>query len=126
MQATLVSGTPHTMDYTRPEAAVLAGNVEVSGTIAGVDICGGDADEFGALAIGGEAEFDVVKITETAFLVGATVYWNATANPQGGVAGTGACTANVEDFVLGVCTVAATEDAATVRVKLQQYAIPSS
>jgi predicted RecA/RadA family phage recombinase len=126
MQATLVSGTPQTINYTRPEADVDAGNIEVTGTIAGVDICGGEADELGALAIGGEAEFDVVKITETAYAVGATVYWNATANPQSGTAGTGAATANVEDYVLGICTLAATEDATTVRVKLQQYAIPSS
>ena len=124
MQATKVSGDAKTIDYTRPEADVDAGSVEVTGTIAGVDVCGGEADELGALAI--SDVFDVVKITETAYLVGATVYWNATANPQSGEAGTGAATANVEDYVLGVCVVAAAEDATTVRTELQQYAIPSS
>lgn len=125
MQATKVSGDAKTIDYTRPEADVDAGSVEVTGTIAGVDVCGGEADELGALAISGV--FDVVKITETTFLAGATVYWNATANPQTGTAGSGAATANVEDYVLGVCVVGtATDNDETVRVELKQYAIPSS
>ncbi len=125
MQAIKVSGESETIDYTRPGSDVPPGHVEISGTIAGVDVCGGLADEVGSLAISGV--FNVQKITEVSFTVGATVYWNATATPQGSGSGTGAATSTVEDYVLGICVEATgTDDDERVLVRLQQYEVPSS
>jgi predicted RecA/RadA family phage recombinase len=124
MQAIYRSGDRTTVDYTAPETDVAAGSVVIVGSIAGVDSLGTPADELGSRDITGV--FEVAKITETAFAVGATVYWNATADPVGDVAETGAATANVEDVVLGECVLAAAEDAATVWVKVQQDLVPTS
>jgi predicted RecA/RadA family phage recombinase len=124
LEAWLRSGEPDSIDYTRPEVTVAPGDVQVSGTIVGIDVSGGAADTPGTLQISGE--WWVPKITEVAFAVGASVYWNTTADPQGSVAETGAATATVEDLVMGVCSVAATEDATHVCVRLQQYMIPTS
>ena len=124
MQATLHSGDAQTIDYTRPEADVDPGSVVVVGTIAGVDNCGGAADETGALSISGV--WRVAKITEQAFAVGASVYWNATADPAGGVAETGAATATAEDVLLGIAVGEGAEDGTHVLVNLQQAEVPTS
>lgn len=124
-QAVLVSGDVDTVSYTRPEAAVAAGDVVIVGTIAGVDVCGGPADEEGALAVTGV--WRLPKITEQAFAVGSTAYWNATEDPASGLAdGTGAVTANPEDYVLGAVMGEGAEDGLTVLVKLSQDLVPSS
>ncbi len=121
LKAKLVSGTPNTMDYTRPEVAVSPGGVVIVGGIAGVDVCGGEADEMGSLAYS-DAIFEVEKILEQAFDVGATVYWNATAGGDE----LGAATASVEDVILGICRKAAAEDDATVEVELCGAPVHSS
>lgn len=117
-KAQLVYGDTESINYTTPETDVDPGAVVVSGTVAGVDVHGAPADSISALTHAGV--FEVVKITETAFAVGDSVYWNATGDPQGGTAETGAATASAEDVLLGVCVEAATEDAQTVLVKLTQ------
>lgn len=123
MQAIRRKGPFHSIPFTRG-ADITPGSVVVVGTIAGVDNHGGTNGSAGELDICGT--FDVVKITEQVFAAGVTAYWNATADPQSGVAETGAATVTVEDSVLGVVEVAATEDAERVTVHLQQYAVPSS
>ncbi len=123
-QALMRSGEPAMVTYTRPGSDVAPGSVVVIGSIAGVDICGGAANETGAAAISGV--FEVVKVGEHAFTVGQTVYWNATASPIGGESSSGAATGTVEDYVLGVCVGLGAEDGETVLVDLQQYAIASS
>lgn len=127
MQAVKIYDGDTIVDYTRPEAAVNAGDIKVSGTIAGVDVCGGAADSAGALDISGV--FDVVKTDASTFAVGATVFWDAAGNPFVGTAGTGAATdadADETSVVLGTCVVAAGAEVALVRVKLQQYVAPTS
>src|SRR5262245_19530776 len=122
-QAYYVHGERTTEKFTA-SGAKSSGDVVVVGTVAGVCTGGAANGELGSMDLTGT--YDVAKITEQAFAVGATVYWNATADPVDGAAETGAATATVEDLVLGICTVAAGQDDARVRVKLQQYEVPSS
>lgn len=127
MQATKVHDGDTVVEYTRPETAVDPGDVVVVGTIAGVDVTGGDADELGALDISGV--FDVLKTDASVFAVGATVYWDATGNPFVGTAGTGAATdadADETSVVLGTAVAAAGAEESLVRVKLAQYVAPTS
>ncbi len=128
MKATYLYGTQETIRFT-PSGAVTRGTVNIVGTppggIAGVALEDIAASTEGALTISGV--FSVEKTTETAFAVGATVYYNATADPQTpGVAETGAATSTVEDAPLGVCIEAATEDATHVKVSLGQAMVPAS
>jgi len=115
-------GEANTINYTRGGSAVDPGSVVVDGTIAGVDLHGGPANSLGSLCIDGT--FEVVKITETTFTVGSSVYWDAAGDPQGGVAETGAATSSTGAVVLGVCVGLGGDDAATVLVELDQYVVP--
>lgn len=124
MQATFVQGQQQTIEYTRPESDVDRGSVQVVGQIAGVDVCGGPADDVGALCVSGI--FDVVKTDAATFAVGAEVYWDATGDPFGGDAESGAATDSAESVLLGYAVLAAGAEEETVRVKLWQDAVPSS
>lgn len=125
MKAIRRKGPFHSIPFTRG-SDLDPGSVVVVGTIAGVDTHGGDNGTDGELDIGGT--FDIEKITEQGFTVGATAYWNATADPQSpGTAETGAVTANVEDVVLGIVEEpTSSDDDERVTVHLQQYAVPTS
>lgn len=74
------------IDYT-PAAAVTAGDVVVVGGIAGIP-----ANDIAANALGAIQTRGVFKVPKTtaAWTVGLAVYWNATGDPDGGTAGTGA------------------------------------
>ena len=77
------------LKYTPASTAVTAGDVIVIGTIpfvADVDIAVGRQGDISCAGV-----FDVPKDGST-FADGDPVYWNATGNPNGGTAGTGACT----------------------------------
>lgn len=124
MQATLLYGDTEAVPYTAPETATDPGSVQVVGTIAGVDTHGTAADAVGSLTISGV--FRVVKEDAATFAVGASVYWDATSDPFGGVAESGAASTSVEDVLLGVAVAEAAAEEETVDVKLQRYATPSS
>lgn len=103
------------IDYT-PVSAVSVGDVVVLGTIpliAPRDIAAG---ALGALAT--EGVFDVVKVTG-AITAGDAIYWNATGDPVGGTAGTGAATGTAgSNNLMGVAVASALSADTTVRVKL--------
>jgi predicted RecA/RadA family phage recombinase len=111
------------IDYT-PGSAVKAGSVVVIGTlpiIADNDIA---ANALGALAA--EGVYAVAKDTST-FSAGDAVYWNATANPVVGTAGTGAATSTASGAnLLGVCVLAALTGDATLNVKLTAIKLATS
>jgi len=74
------------IDYT-PSVAVIGGDVVVLNGIVGVAITDIAANDLGSLAIDGI--FQVPKTT-AAWVRGLAVHWNATGDPDGGTAGTGA------------------------------------
>lgn len=74
------------VDYT-PSAAVLSGTVVVLGGYIGIPVNDIAANALGSLQI--EGIYKVPKTT-AAWLVGLPVYWNATGDPDGGTAGSGA------------------------------------
>lgn len=80
---------PGAINHT-PSSAVSAGDVVIQGTMFGAATQDIAADALGALQV--EGVMDIVKITGT-IAVGVAVYWDADADPLGGTAGTGACTA---------------------------------
>lgn len=102
--------------YTPSGSAVTAGEVVVQGVLAGVaarPIADGD---LGTLDI--EGLFDFPKITG-AINAGTAVYWDASGDPVGGTAGTGAATATVgSNTFLGNAIEDAASGDATVRVRL--------
>lgn len=74
------------IDYT-PSSAVTAGDVVVIGSIVGIPANDIAANAKGSLTIRG---LHKVPKTTAAWLVGGDVHWNATGDPDGGTAGTGA------------------------------------
>ncbi len=122
MKAKFLYGTTETIRFT-PSGAVSRNTVAIVGTppggIAGVCMEDVAASTEGALTVSGV--FEVEKIDAQAFVVGATVYWSATGDPQTpGVAETGAANAVAEDAVLGICVEDAAAEDPTVKVKLAQ------
>ena len=77
------------IDHT-PSSALAAGDVVVQTSLVGVTPAGIAANALGSLQVAGVV--DMVKITG-AISAGVAVYWDADANPLGGVAGSGAVTA---------------------------------
>jgi predicted RecA/RadA family phage recombinase len=114
MKAQFKSGIPNVIDYT-PGSAVSVGDVVVIGTILGIahqDIASG---ALGSLAIDGGI-YDVVKITGS-ISQWTLVYWNATGDPVGGTAGTGAATTTAgSNNLLGIAIAAAGSSDTTVRI----------
>lgn len=127
MKAIFQYGEQETVRYT-PSGAVSRNDVVIMGTtpggIAGVALEDIAANVEGAICVGGV--FSVEKTDASDFSVGETVYYNATEDPFGGVAESGACTDNVEDAPLGVCVEAAGAETEHVLVKLGQAMTPSS
>lgn len=114
MQATLVS-EGNKADYT-PAAAVAAGDVVVQGSLVGMAHTAIAASVPGAINTGGI--FDVVKATG-AITAGAPVYWDATGDPVGGTAGSGAATTTAaSNTLMGWAVTAAVSAGTTVRIKL--------
>lgn len=126
MQAIYRSGERTSVSYTAPETDVESGDVVVVGTtLVGVATTGIAADELGAIDISGV--FEVCKITENVIAAGDPIYWDATGNPAVGDAETGAASDSAEAGVfMGHAVEAASEDAATVYVYLEQLPVAPS
>jgi len=104
------------VDFTPSGADTLPGDVVVQGSLIGVSSLLIEDSELGSINTDGI--FDIVKITG-AISAGAEVYWDATGNPVGGVAGSGAATATAgSNALLGWCTEDAASGDSQVRVKL--------
>lgn len=91
MQATRVS-EGRVVDYT-PNTDTTAGTVVVQNDLIGIPANDIPAGRLGALAV--EGVFSVVKVNGS-INPGALVYWDADANPVGGVAGSGAATTTAD------------------------------
>ena len=105
-------------DY-MPVSALLAGAVIVAGSLVAIANRPIAAGALGTLHI--EGVWDVVKITG-AVTLGAPIYWKTTADPVGGVAGTGAAqTSSTGATLMGYAVKAADAGDATVRVVLIPY-----
>lgn len=103
-------------DYT-PGADVTAGDVTIQSTLVGIPSSDIADSELGSLTLTGQ--FDVVKITG-AISVGVAVYWDATGDPLGGTAGTGAATTTAAgNTYFGQSVLAAAETDTTVRLILR-------
>ena len=114
MQATLVQ-KGDIIDHT-PGSAVVAGQVVVQNGLVGVAIRPIAANVLGSLDTAGV--FDLAK-EHGAVNAGATLYWDADGNPQGGEAGTGcATTTSSGNTFIGRSVIAALEDDETVRTRL--------
>jgi predicted RecA/RadA family phage recombinase len=107
------------IDYTPSSTAVVAGQVVKIGTIPLIAPVAIPADTKGVLAT--EGVFKVDKKNDV-FAAGDAVYWNTTANPVSGGAGTGAATNSTGDF-MGQAVEAATNNSTTVKVKLSAYKV---
>jgi len=103
------------IDYT-PGADVSAGDVVVQNNMVGITKLDIPANALGALATVGV--YDVVHVADT-IQAGAAVYWDASGNPVGGTAGSGAATATAgSNAFMGWAVADAAETDATVRVML--------
>lgn len=92
------------IDYT-PGSAVTGGDVVVQGNVVGIAAVDIAANALGSLTV--EGIFKVPKITG-AITAGAPVYWNTTADPVTGTAGTGAAQATpTGGTLMGYCATAA-------------------
>lgn len=122
-QAKRISEGMH-FDHT-PSSAVDAGDVVVSGSLAGFAARPIAADALGALENFGI--FDVVKANEE-ISAGTLVYWDADGDPQGGTAGSGAATAtSTSNTMLGYALATAGATAEVVRIlKLPLAAVSTS
>ena len=113
MQATLDSGSPIMVDYT-PGSAVSAGDVVVFDNcvrIAHDDIA---ASRLGALGAA-NGVYNVAKDSSNFSTAGGDVFWNATGNPVGGTAGSGAATTTNTGVWIGKCVSTAGTTAPTVK-----------
>ncbi|GIW56318.1 MAG: hypothetical protein KatS3mg082_2722 [Nitrospiraceae bacterium] len=99
------------IDYT-PAADVAAGDVVVQADLVGVAKLDIKAGQLGALAVDGVFDFAKALGAGTAIAVGAVVYWDDAANQA-----TTTATGNKQ---VGKCVRAASDNDATVRVKLSQ------
>ena len=111
-KATRVFDEDDVIDYT-PGSDVACGDVVVQGSLLGVAVKPIASGILGSLVLTGV--FDFVKVTG-AITAGAPVYWNATGDPVGGTAGTGALTTNSSYTFAGYAAEAAASDATTARV----------
>lgn len=103
-----------------PGSLTGAGDVVVQGTMAGVSTQPIAASALGSLTINGR--FKMVKVTG-AISAGAAVYWDATGNPLGGTAGSGAVTTTAAgNTFLGVASAAGADASETVEVRV--FAVP--
>jgi len=103
----------NSIDYT-PGADVTAGDVVVQGDLVGVAKLDIPAGALGALAVTGVFDFPKATGVGTAIAAGATVYWD--------VADTEAKTDDESgaNKLIGKTVKAATDDDATVRVRMSQ------
>ncbi len=99
------------IDYT-PAADVAAGDVVVQGDLVGVAKLDIKAGKLGALAVEGVFDFTKATGVGTAIGVGTLVYWNDTTHQ--------ATTTATGNKLIGKCVRAASDNNATVRVKLSQ------
>lgn len=91
------------IDYT-PGSAVVAGAVIVLNGIVGIAPTAIAADVKGALSVEGNKK---VPKTTAAWSVGLAVHWNATGDPDGGTAGSGAANQLGTGVFMGVASIAA-------------------
>ena len=118
-QATFVS-QGGAIDYT-PGSAVAAGQVVVQSTLPGFARTLIPANTLGSLGVAGI--YDIVKVTG-AINAGTAVYWDASGDPVGGTAGTGALTTtSTGNAYLGKTVRAAAESDATARVLVDHSVI---
>ncbi|HNO80357.1 MAG TPA: DUF2190 family protein [Phycisphaerae bacterium] len=103
----------NSIDYT-PGSAVAAGAVVVQGELVGVAKVDIPANGLGALALSGVFDFPKATGMSTAITAGANVYWDA----GNSVATTDDDTGN--NKLLGKAILAATDDDATLRIRLMQ------
>jgi predicted RecA/RadA family phage recombinase len=110
----LLYQTGDNIDYT-PTSAVAAGDVVVLGTIPTVAPHSIDANAKGALSLAG-----VWKVPQKAEIItaGDDVYWDASGNPYGGTAGSGAATGTSSVYYMGVCAETTTATDTYVKLKL--------
>lgn len=115
-QARVLSGGRQ-VDYT-PGTAKSAGSVVVANGLVGIVANDIAANTLGALHVGAVAA--VVKATG-AVQLGEAVYWNATGNPVGGTAGSGAATTTAAgNMFLGYAVLAAGSSDEVVQVLMVQ------
>jgi len=103
----------NSIDYT-PAADVAAGDVIVQGDLVGVAKLDIPADVLGALAVTGVFDFPKATGVGTAIAAGATVYWDVADTEAKEDSETGA------NKLIGKTIQAATDDDATVRVRMSQ------
>ena len=110
----------HSIDYT-PDADVSAGDVIVQSELVGVAKLDIAAGQFGALAVVGVFDFPKETGPSTAIAAGTKVYWA----PGGDYVFTNGMFPNLR--FLGHTVAAATDDDATVRVRLcaSDHTIPA-
>ena len=101
------------VDYT-PGAAVAAGDVVVQGDLIGVAKQPIAANALGALAVTGVFDFPKATGGGMAIAAGATVYWDVADTEAKEDSETGA------NKLIGKTVAAATDDDATVRVRMSQ------
>ena len=103
----------NSIDYT-PAADVAAGDVVVQGDLVGVAKLDIAADVLGALAVTGVFDFPKATGAGTAIAAGATVYWDVADTEAKEDSEAGA------NKLIGKTVKAATDDDATVRVRMSQ------
>lgn len=125
MKARYVRGYTRPIDYT-PSGAVAAGDVVIREDLVGVAPFSIAANALGVLYT--EGVFEVEKITEEAFDQGETVYWDPTGVPASDPEATdGAASVSPEGGTpFGFVAEAATQDALTALIQLQQTAVAAS
>jgi len=101
------------IDYT-PGAAVAAGDVVVQGDLIGVAKQAIAANALGALAVDGVFDFPKATGVGTAITAGVNVYWDVADTEAKEDSETGA------NKLIGKTVAAATDDDATVRVRMSQ------
>jgi len=113
MALAVFSHDGNAVDYT-PTADVAAGDVVVQGDLIGVARTAIAANTPGSLAVDGVFDFPKATGTSTAIAAGTNVYWFAIINQATTDTDSGT------NKLLGKTVAAATDDDATVRVRLSQ------
>ena len=90
----------HVVDYT-PGSDVDVGNVVLQSSLFGIAGLAIEGSALGSLTVDGF--FDVVKVVG-AITAGDLIYWDPTGDPEGGDAGTGACTGTAGALKLLGCS----------------------
>lgn len=102
-----------TIDHT-PSGAVATGAVVVQGELVGVATRPIAANELGALNVAGVFDFPKATGGSTAIAAGANCYWDVADEEASTDADSGT------NKLIGKCVAAATDDDATVRIRLNQ------